>query len=139
MHPSGHSHEHHNGHDHDGAHDDDGVHDHPRGLVGAIRHLFSPHSHDHAAAIDSATANREGMRALIISLVGLGATAVVQVVVVAVSGSVALVADTVHNFSDALTALPLGVAFWLGRRPANRRYTYGYGRAETSLASSSSP
>lgn len=53
-----------------------------------------------------------------------------QVVVVALSGSVALLADTVHNFSDALTALPLGFAFWPGRRPPNRRYTYGYGRAE---------
>ena len=41
-----------------------------------------------------------------------------------------LLADTIHNFSDALTALPLGLAFWLGRRPANRRYTYGYGRSE---------
>jgi cation diffusion facilitator family transporter len=43
---------------------------------------------------------------------------------------VALLADTIHNFSDALTAIPLGVAFWLGHRPPNRRYTYGYGRAE---------
>jgi cation diffusion facilitator family transporter len=43
---------------------------------------------------------------------------------------VALLADTIHNFSDALTAIPLGVAFWLGRRPPDRRYTYGYGRAE---------
>jgi cation diffusion facilitator family transporter len=91
--------------------------------------LFSAHSHD-PAAVDSATANREGMRALVISLGGLGVTAVVQVAVVALSGSVALLADTIHNFSDALTALPLGFAFWLGRRPPNRRYTYGYGRAE---------
>jgi cation diffusion facilitator family transporter len=55
---------------------------------------------------------------------------VVQVAIVAISGSVALLADTIHNFADALTALPLGLAFWLGRRPATRRYTYGYGRAE---------
>ena len=47
-----------------------------------------------------------------------------------VSGSVALLADTIHNFADALTAIPLGIAFLLGRRPPNRRYTYGYGRAE---------
>ncbi|MDQ0939288.1 cation diffusion facilitator family transporter [Streptomyces sp. V1I1] len=46
------------------------------------------------------------------------------------SGSVALLGDTVHNAADALTALPLGVAFVLGRRAANRRFTYGYGRAE---------
>ena len=70
------------------------------------------------------------MRALKLSLVGLLATAILQTAVVVVSGSVALLADTIHNFADALTALPLGIAFWLGRRPPNRRYTYGYGRAE---------
>jgi cation diffusion facilitator family transporter len=47
-----------------------------------------------------------------------------------VTGSVALAADTIHNFSDALTAVPLFIAFRLGQRPANRRYTYGYRRAE---------
>ncbi|MDP4501826.1 cation diffusion facilitator family transporter [Nonomuraea turcica] len=72
----------------------------------------------------------EGIRALKISLVGLGVTALLQVLVVAISGSVALLADTVHNFADALTAVPLWFAFVLGRRAANRRYTYGYGRAE---------
>jgi cation diffusion facilitator family transporter len=60
----------------------------------------------------------------------LGLTAAFQVVIVAISGSVALLADTIHNFSDALTAVPLGIAFVLGRRAANRRYTYGYARAE---------
>jgi cation diffusion facilitator family transporter len=105
-------------------------HRHRPGIVGAVRHLFSSHSHDHADSVDAATASGEGMRALAVSLGGLGVTAVLQVVVVAVSGSVALLADTVHNFSDALTAVPLGVAFWLGRRPPDRRYTYGYGRAE---------
>ena len=60
----------------------------------------------------------------------LGATALLQAVVVAVSGSVALLGDTLHNAADALTAVPLGVAFWAGRRPPTRRYTYGYGRAE---------
>src|SRR5207248_2024196 len=48
----------------------------------------------------------------------------------AASGSVALLGDTLHNAADALTALPLAVAFVMGRRPPNRRYTYGYGRAE---------
>lgn len=65
-----------------------------------------------------------------IGLVALGATALLQAVLVAVTGSVALLADTIHNFSDALTALPLWVAFALSRRPANSRYTYGFGRAE---------
>jgi cation diffusion facilitator family transporter len=103
---------------------------HHLGPVGTIRQLLSTHSHDHAESIDAATADRDGMRALAVSLAGLGVTAVLQAGVVAVSGSVALLADTVHNLSDALTALPLGVAFWLGRRPPDRRYTYGYGRAE---------
>jgi cation diffusion facilitator family transporter len=53
-----------------------------------------------------------------------------QAVVVAMSGSAALLADTIHNFSDALTAVPLWIAFALSRRAATRRYTYGYGRAE---------
>ncbi len=75
-------------------------------------------------------ASAEGMRALWISLAALGGTALLQAVVVAVSGSVALLGDTLHNAADALTAVPLGIAFLVGRRPANRRYTYGYGRAE---------
>lgn len=74
--------------------------------------------------------SREGMRTLWISLVVLGVTTLVQAAVVALSGSVALLGDTIHNAADALTAVPLGIAFLLGRRAANRRYTYGYGRAE---------
>ena len=56
--------------------------------------------------------------------------ALAQAVIVALSGSVALAADTIHNFSDALTAVPLWIAFALGTRAATRRYTYGFGRAE---------
>lgn len=74
--------------------------------------------------------SREGMRTLWLSLTILGLTAAVQAVIVALSGSVALLGDSVHNAADALTALPLGLAFVLGRRPPTRRYTYGYGRAE---------
>jgi Co/Zn/Cd efflux system component len=65
------------------------------------------------------------MRALWVSLAVLGATAAVQAVVVALSGSVALLGDTLHNVADALTAVPLGIAFLLGRRAATRRYTTG--------------
>lgn len=57
-------------------------------------------------------------------------TAIFQVVIVAISGSVALLADTIHNFSDALTAVPLGLAFTLAKRARDKRYTYGFGRAE---------
>lgn len=93
--------------------------------------VFRPHSHDSADAVDSALeGSAQGIRAVKISLVALGVTAALQLGVVAVSGSVALLADTVHNFSDALTAIPLWIAFALSRRAASRRYTYGYGRAE---------
>ena len=107
-------------------------HDHPHGgLAHRIRHAVAPHSHDSAGQVDAAMeASREGMRALWISLAGLGLTAAVQALVVLLSGSVALLGDTLHNLADALTAVPLGIAFWLGRRAATRAYTYGFGRAE---------
>ena len=70
------------------------------------------------------------MRAVFVSLGGLAATATVELVISILSGSVALLADTIHNFADALTALPLALAFRMGRRPPTRRYTYGFGRAE---------
>ncbi len=93
--------------------------------------LLVPHSHDAADSVDTALESSAiGIRAVKVSLVGLGATAIVQVVIAVVSGSIALAADTIHNFSDALTAVPLWVAFALGTRPPTRRYTYGYGRAE---------
>jgi cation diffusion facilitator family transporter len=81
--------------------------------------------------VDAAlSSSAEGIRALWRSLTILGVAALLQGLVVLWSGSVALLGDTLHNLADALTALPLGLAFLLGRRPANRRYTYGYGRAE---------
>ncbi|MGG8410014.1 cation diffusion facilitator family transporter [Streptomyces sp. 12297] len=92
---------------------------------------MTPHSHEAMDKVDTAAkASREGMRTVWLSLAVLGATTAVQAVIVALSGSVALLGDTIHNAADALTAVPLGVAFVLGRRAANRRYTYGYGRAE---------
>ena len=115
------------GHGH--GHDD--AHGHPRGYGGRLRSLLRPHSHDSADSVDSALESSvEGVRALKISLVVLLVTASAQSVIVAFTGSVALLADTIHNFSDALTAAPLWVAFVLGRRAATRRYTYGYDRAE---------
>ncbi|MEU5879925.1 cation diffusion facilitator family transporter [Spirillospora sp. NPDC047279] len=96
-----------------------------------FRHLMRPHSHEAADKVDGALeSSAEGMRCLWISLAVLGATTVVQGAVVALSGSVALLGDTLHNGADALTAVPLGIAFLLGRRAPTRRYTYGYGRAE---------
>ncbi len=93
--------------------------------------IFAPHSHDSADSVDSALeSSAAGIRAVKISLLVLGLTAVAQVVIVVVSGSVALAADTIHNFSDALTAVPLWIAFALGTKAATRRYTYGFGRVE---------
>jgi cation diffusion facilitator family transporter len=137
-HAGGHPHDdddHAGGHPHD---DDDHAgghpHDHPSGLLGRLREwLPFGHGHSHAAEakIDRALESSErGIWALKVSLLGLGATALFQLVIVAISGSAALLADTIHNFSDALTAVPLWIAFVLGRRAPNRRYTYGYGRAE---------
>lgn len=120
----------HANHTHAHPHDDHG-HDHPRGLRGAIKEIFAPHSHDVSDSVDNALeASAIGIRAVKISLVALGLTALLQVAIVVVSGSIALAADTIHNFSDALTAVPLWIAFALGTRAATRRYTYGFGRAE---------
>ncbi|MCW2761592.1 MAG: cation diffusion facilitator family transporter [Marmoricola sp.] len=93
--------------------------------------VFRPHSHDAADSIDSELASStRGLQVLGVSLAVLLVTGLLQAIVAFASGSVALLADTVHNFADAFTAIPLGFAFWLGRRPATRRFTYGYGRAE---------
>jgi cation diffusion facilitator family transporter len=119
--------------EHDHAHADGHEHRHsrrtgPRAIVTKILH---PHSHDPADSLDNALlTSKEGTRVLWISLVGLLATAAVQAVVVLLSGSVGLLSDTIHNASDALTALPIGLAFVMGRRPPTSRYTYGFGRAE---------
>ena len=118
----------HDDHDHNHDHDD---HEHEHGLKGWLLGLLRPHEHGHyAAALDPAMSNARGIWAVKVSLIALMATALFQVIIVAISGSVALLADTIHNFSDALTAIPLWIAFTLARRPRNDRYTYGYGRAE---------
>ena len=131
THPHDHSHAQDHGPD-DHSHGPQGhPHTHAKGLKGWLQSVFVPHSHDAADSIDEALeASTQGIRAVKLSLFGLGATALFQLVIVLVSGSVALLADTVHNFSDALTAVPLWIAFLLGRRRATRTYTYGYGRAE---------
>jgi cation diffusion facilitator family transporter len=118
----------HAGHDHDHSREQEHS---ESGIVARLRHLLRPHSHEPADQVDAVMeASAEGMRVLWISLSLLGVTAAIQAAVTALSGSVALLGDTLHNAADALTALPLGVAFVLGRRPPTRRYTYGFGRAE---------
>ncbi|MEV8123279.1 cation diffusion facilitator family transporter [Streptomyces sp. NPDC085944] len=123
-------HRHHHHDEHPGRH-----HHSPAGrwrrVTHRLAHRLTPHSHESADKLDSALeSSARGLRALWVSLAVLGATALAQAAVVMLSGSVALLGDTVHNTADALTAVPLGVAFLLGRRAATRRFTYGYGRAE---------
>nr|WP_107912137.1 cation diffusion facilitator family transporter [Streptomyces chartreusis] len=139
-----HSHPHPTAPSHDHPHHTHAPHTHPHshsptgtgtgtgtGLRHRLTHLLKPHSHETADKLDSALeSSARGMRALWVSLAVLGVTALAQAVVVVASGSVALLGDTVHNTADALTAVPLGIAFVLGRRAATRRFTYGYGRAE---------
>lgn len=115
----------------EGHHHDD--HDHGHGRFGWLWEVLPfghGHSHGERDVDHELETSERGIRALKISLLGLGITALLQMVIVLISGSVALLADTIHNFSDALTAVPLWIAFVLGRRAASRRYTYGYGRAE---------
>ena len=110
-------------------------HDHGRrGWIGRLGRRVVHHSHGSHGPLGEVDqvlqGSREGMRAVRISLLGLGATAAGQLVVFLVSGSVALLGDALHNLADSLTAVPLGLAFLVGRRPPSRRYVYGYGRAE---------
>ena len=115
-HDSGHGHGHADGHS---------------GLIGVLRDFVAPHSHDAKDSLDQALeGSREGIRAVAISLAVLLLTAGIQALVVIGSGSVALLGDTLHNAADALTAVPLWLAFRLGRRAPTTRFTYGFGKAE---------
>src|SRR5215203_4103036 len=102
-----------------GHHNDD-HHDHGEG----------GHGHTHGAVDPSIATSERGIWAVKWSFVGLFATALVQIVVVVLSGSIALLSDTIHNFGDAATALPLWIAFALTRLGTSRRFPYGYGRVE---------
>lgn len=126
----------HHDHDHGGHghhHDDHGHHhdDHGHGLWSRIKHAVVPHSHDHTdQVLVGAEARRHGIRAAWISLVVMALTALGQLVIVWLSGSVALLADTVHNLGHLATTVPLLIAFRLGARRPTPRYSYGFGRAE---------
>lgn len=123
----------HDDHGHDYEHGHGHEHDHDHVMLGWLREAIPfLHGHSHGEAnVDAALeSSARGIWALKVSLLLLGATALFQLVIVLISGSVGLLADTIHNFGDALTAVPLWIAFVIGRRVATRRYTYGYGRAE---------
>lgn len=120
---------------HAGHHDQDELahghaHEHRPGMLSWLHSLYG-HSHSIAEKTDSVLESSDrGIRALKISLVGLGLTATLQLVIVLLSGSVALLADTIHNFADAGTSIPLWIAFSLSRRGTSRKFTYGYGKTE---------
>src|SRR3954451_20484665 len=88
------------------------------------------HGHTHGVVDPSITTSERGLWAIKWSFFIMAATAVFQMVVVFLSGSVALLADTIHNFGDAATAIPLGLAFWFARKKPSNRFTFGYGRVE---------
>ena len=103
-------------------------HDHSHGEN--HQHGHTGHSHLHGRIDPSITTSQRGMWATKWSFFGLLVTAVLQLVVVALSGSVALLADTIHNVGDAATAVPLGIAFLLAHWQPTTRLPYGYGRVE---------
>ena len=93
-------------------------------------HARHGHGHTHGAVDPTLLTTQRGIWAIKWSFAGLFATAVFQVVIVVFSGSVALLADTIHNVGDASTAIPLCIAFVLARRKPSKRFTYGLGRVE---------
>jgi cation diffusion facilitator family transporter len=111
------AHHHHSTHDHSHAHPAHGEYG-------------GDHGHNHGIVDPSITTTAEGLWALKWSFVVLMGTALLQVAVVVISGSVGLLADTIHNFGDAATAIPLGIAFLFARKPPNKQFTFGYGRVE---------
>jgi len=114
-----HDHDHNHGHEHDHDHG----HDHAAGKK-------SGHGHTHGIVDPSILTTERGIWAVKWSFAGLFVTALFQVIIVWYTGSIALLADTIHNFGDALTAIPLLFAFLLARWKPTKRFTYGYGRVE---------
>lgn len=122
SHEAGHSHDDHShdDHSHDGGHQHgDSKHGHGKG-----------HGHTHGTVNPSVLTSERGVWAVKWSFVGLLVTTLLQGVVVYLSGSIALFADTIHNLGDACTAIPLAIAFLLAHRKPSKRFTYGYGRVE---------
>jgi cation diffusion facilitator family transporter len=103
---------------------------HSHGAHAHANHGTGEHGHRHGVIDPSLTTTEHGIRAIKWSFVILAITAAFQLAIVFVSGSVALLADTIHNIGDATTAIPLWVAFVLARRKPSKTFSYGLGRAE---------
>jgi cation diffusion facilitator family transporter len=113
--------------EHGHLHDD---HDHGHDHHHSVRDHEPGHSHSHGVVDPTIATTNRGIWAIKWSFGLLAVTSVLQMVVVAFSGSVALLADTIHNVGDAATAIPLWVAFIFARRKPSPRFTYGLGRVE---------
>ncbi|WP_380168983.1 cation diffusion facilitator family transporter [Jannaschia sp. R86511] len=128
---AGHDHSDHSDHSDHEPHDHDADHDHGSSWLARVKHAVVPHAHDANEAIQTAEESAgDGIRTAWIGLAGMMATAAVQVFIVAISGSIALLADTIHSLGHAATTIPLIIAFRLGRRAPTAKYPYGYRRAE---------
>jgi len=122
--------------EHEHSHEGDDHHHRPHthsrwSDIRALLHLDAhSHGHDDLAADPAFRDNAAGIRTVWLALAAMVLTSIVQLAILSVSGSVALLGDTVHNIGDGLNSIPLLVAFYVVRRAATRRYTYGFGRAE---------
>lgn len=120
---------------HHDSHQDDDHHTHDHHHGGTDGHAHGHHDHDghghtHGVIDPTIATTERGIWAIKWSFAGLMATALFQVVIVVLSGSVGLLADTIHNFGDASTAIPLWIAFAFARMKPSKRFTFGYGRVE---------
>ncbi|OLL27266.1 cobalt transporter [Burkholderia sp. SRS-W-2-2016] len=107
-----------------------GLGGHDSGHGNGHAHADGPHGHTHGVIDPSLSSSERGIWAIKWSFAILAVTAILQLVVVFTSGSVALLADTIHNVGDATTAIPLWVAFVLARRKPSATFNYGLGRVE---------
>ena len=105
------------------------VHSHDHSRTHSHTHSHG-HSHTHGTVDPSILATSKGLWAVKWSFIGLMITAILQIFIVFISGSIALLADTIYNFGDASTAIPLAIAFSLARRKPSKCFSYGYGRVE---------
>lgn len=131
MSEDNHNHETESPHEHGHSHEEDAhEHDAPKNEAHGHDHSGGEHGHTHGVIDPSIAATDKGLWAVKWSFIGLGITTIIQIFIFYFSGSIALLADAIHNVGDACTALPLGIAFILGKRKPSKRFTYGFGRVE---------